>query len=62
MTSKKLVEESFKVIGETKKLNTLISDRYEDAIKEAKEIDKRIANGEKLPVLAGVPIIVKDNI
>jgi aspartyl-tRNA(Asn)/glutamyl-tRNA(Gln) amidotransferase subunit A len=34
---------------------------YDDAIKQAEEADKRIANGEKSPLL-GIPLAIKDNI
>ena len=35
---------------------------FDDAIDKASEIDKKIASGEPLPALCGVPIIIKDNI
>ncbi|MGF7185554.1 aspartyl-tRNA(Asn)/glutamyl-tRNA(Gln) amidotransferase subunit A [Desulfitispora alkaliphila] len=34
----------------------------EKALAQAKEVDKKIANGESLPPLAGVPAALKDNI
>lgn len=34
----------------------------ENAIKKAEEIDKKIADGEKLSPLAGIPMAIKDNI
>lgn len=34
----------------------------DEAIENAKKIDKKIASGENLPDLAGVPIAIKDNI
>lgn len=33
-----------------------------DALEQAREIDKRRADGETLPSLAGIPILLKDNI
>lgn len=35
--------------------------RKEKAIEEAKELDRKLANGEKLGELAGVPVAIKDN-
>ena len=35
---------------------------FDDAIDNAKKVDEKIANGEPLPALCGVPIIIKDNI
>lgn len=44
-----------------KDLNAMI-EVFDDAIEKAKEIDKKIANGERVGILAGVPIAIKDNI
>ncbi|MDD2227051.1 MAG: Asp-tRNA(Asn)/Glu-tRNA(Gln) amidotransferase subunit GatA [Clostridia bacterium] len=35
---------------------------FDDAIEQAEKIDLKQVNGEKLPSLAGLPIIIKDNI
>ncbi|MDR0461945.1 MAG: Asp-tRNA(Asn)/Glu-tRNA(Gln) amidotransferase subunit GatA, partial [Christensenellaceae bacterium] len=35
---------------------------FSDAIDRAREIDKKFAKGEKMGALAGVPIVIKDNI
>ena len=35
---------------------------FDDAIARAEEIDKMVASGVELPPLAGVPILIKDNI
>jgi fatty acid amide hydrolase 2 len=45
------------------RLNAIVFDRFDQALKEAQEIDRRIANGEahKLP-LAGIPFSLKSNI
>lgn len=43
-------------------LNAFISISKEDALKRADEIDLALANGEALGALAGVPVVVKDNI
>ncbi len=39
-----------------------ILEKFEDALDRAKEIDEKIAKGEKVGRLAGVPILLKDNI
>lgn len=44
-----------------KELNAML-EVFDDVIEKACEIDKRIANGEKLGKLAGVPVAIKDNI
>lgn len=43
-------------------LNALNYVNKEGALKRAREIDEKRAKGEKLGLLAGVPVIVKDNI
>jgi aspartyl-tRNA(Asn)/glutamyl-tRNA(Gln) amidotransferase subunit A len=43
-------------------LNLLLDIRRDDALKRADEIDARLARGETVGPLAGVPIAVKDNI
>jgi len=35
---------------------------FDDAISRAEELDKKAANGEQLPHLFGIPILIKDNI
>ncbi len=44
------------------KLNAYISVRSKGALADAREIDKKVARGEKLGRLAGIGIAVKDNI
>ncbi len=44
-----------------KSLNAVVEIFY-DAVDKAKEVDKKIKNHEKVGVLAGVPIAIKDNI
>lgn len=46
---------------EKKDLNAVI-EVFGDALDRAKKIDKKIASGQKVGVLAGVPIAIKDNI
>lgn len=44
------------------KYNTFITVTADEALKKAKEIDEKIAAGEKVGALAGVPVTIKDNI
>ncbi|MBC8228793.1 Asp-tRNA(Asn)/Glu-tRNA(Gln) amidotransferase subunit GatA, partial [bacterium] len=44
------------------KIKSFISIQKEQAIEQAKEVDKKLASGEQLPHLAGIPIAIKDNI
>ncbi len=46
---------------ENKDLNAII-EIYDDAIEKAKEVDSKLARGESLGKLAGVPVAIKDNI
>lgn len=62
VTSTELVEACFEQINKTQHLNALNSTYKEVALLEAKKIDKRRQKGEQLPILAGIPIVVKDNI
>jgi aspartyl-tRNA(Asn)/glutamyl-tRNA(Gln) amidotransferase subunit A len=43
-----------------KKLNSFITITEDNALKQAEKVDKLIANNQKLPPLAGMPIGVKD--
>lgn len=56
-----LVEKSLKLIGEKKEYKAIIATLEENARARAKEIDQRIAKGEKVGRLAGVPFVAKDN-
>ncbi len=47
--------------AEAKGLHAFLSLREEAALEDAAEVDRRVADGEDLP-LAGVPVAVKDNI
>ena len=62
VTSTQLVKECFARIKQTEGLNALNSVYEKMALDRAKEIDDRIANGEDVGVLGGVPIVIKDNI
>ena len=44
------------------KINAFITLCREEAFKKAKEVDSKIANGEKVGILAGIPLAIKDNI
>ena len=62
VTSEQLTKECLKQIEITSDLNALNCVYADMAIKRAKEIDKRITNGEDVGVLGGVPVVIKDNI
>ena len=44
------------------KIKSFVSLRKDLALKEAKKLDEKKKNGEKLGKLAGIPIAIKDNI
>lgn len=62
VTSEKLVRSCIEKIESTADLNTLNSTRFDEAIKEAKIVDQKFENNEDMPILAGIPVVVKDNI
>lgn len=62
VTSEQLTNECFVQIEKTAHLNALNSTCKDLALKKAREIDEKLKNGEKLPILAGIPIVIKDNI
>lgn len=56
-------QDIFKKIKDLEKdINAYITITEEDALKQAKEVDIKIAKGETLSPLAGIPIGIKDNI
>ena len=58
-----LINEQYKRIEDVEeKLQAFNSLCKEQAIETAKEVDKKIAAGENLPPLAGIPLALKDNI
>ncbi len=60
-TAESAVRESLDAIESgNEKLNALLG-VFASAIEDAREIDRRIAAGEDVGVLAGVPIVMKDN-
>ena len=62
ITSEQVTKACLEKIEGTKGLNALISVCSESALKQAKVVDIARAKGEKLGPLAGVPIVLKDNI
>jgi len=56
-----LVKQSLGSINENKDYDAIISTLEERALKRAQEIDKKVAAGDKVGRLAGVPFIAKDN-
>ena len=51
-----------KIKESNKELNAFITITEEKALEQAKKVDERIANGEDIPLLCGVPMTLKDNI
>jgi aspartyl-tRNA(Asn)/glutamyl-tRNA(Gln) amidotransferase subunit A len=56
-----LVEQSLKTITEKEEFKTIITTTEARAKERAQAIDKRVAQGENVGKLAGVPFIAKDN-
>ena len=44
-----------------KELGCFNSTTFESAIETAKKVDEKIAKGEEIPMLAGIPTALKDN-
>lgn len=61
VSAAELVEKSLKTIDDTKEFQAIIATTADRARERAKEIDTRVANGEQIGRLAGVPFIAKDN-
>ncbi len=62
ITSRELLEKCFEQIEKTKDINALNFVLKEKALKKADRTDALRKEGKELSVLAGVPIIIKDNI
>lgn len=62
ITSTMLVNECFDNIEKNQDLNALNETMKDYALAKAKEIDEKYIKGEKLPLLAGIPVVIKDNI
>ena len=60
ISSRELVEAHFYNIDED--INAFITLNKEEALKAADKVDKKIRNKERLGLLAGIPIGIKDNI
>ena len=50
------------ILEKEPEVNAFLTIMADEALAKAKEIDRKIADGEKLGALAGIPIAVKDNI
>ena len=61
VTAASLVEKSLLSIQEGTNYNAIIATTAERARSRAADIDSRVANGERVGRLAGVPFIAKDN-
>ncbi len=61
-TAEELVQAFLNRIEEKNESLNALTFVSKTALDEAKEIDKKIASGEELGALAGIPIIIKDNI
>ena len=62
ITSEEIVKSYYKRIKEKdEKVKTYVSLLEEDAIEQARRIDEKRKNGEKLGKFAGIPIAIKDN-
>ena len=62
VSSEEVVSGCLKQIEKNTHLNALNYVNSKDALNSAKKIDERRQKGEKLGLLAGVPIVLKDNI
>lgn len=60
-TATEQVEKALKLIESKQEYKSIIATTSERAIERAKEIDKKIAAGEEVGRLAGVPFVAKDN-
>ncbi|GBF22835.1 glutamyl-tRNA(Gln) amidotransferase subunit A, partial [Candidatus Gastranaerophilus sp. (ex Termes propinquus)] len=62
ISSLELVEHTYERINNVEeKIGAYNSLTKESALSCAREVDKKIANGEALPPLAGIPLALKDN-
>jgi aspartyl-tRNA(Asn)/glutamyl-tRNA(Gln) amidotransferase subunit A len=63
VSAKELVDNAYKRIEEVEnQVNALNSLTKELAYETAKTVDEKISKGESIPLLAGVPVALKDNI
>lgn len=61
LKSEELVKHYFENIDKYSYKNAVL-EKFDDALDRAREIDQKVSRGEKLGRLAGVPILIKDNI
>jgi len=62
VSATELVNAAFERIDEVEdKVKAFNSLTKETALRTAKKVDEKIANGEELPLLAGIPLVLKDN-
>src|SRR3989344_1686691 len=61
LSAQSLVNQALKTIQEKDEYKAIIATIEERAQKRAQEIDSKVANGETIGRLAGVPFIAKDN-
>lgn len=60
-SAREATEEYLKAIREKNSdLNIYLSVAEEEALRQAEEVDRDLARGENLPILAGVPMAIKD--
>ena len=63
ISARSVLEQHFETINNLEtQVNAFNIVTIEQALKEADEIDSKIASGEKMGPLAGVPIAVKDKL
>jgi mandelamide amidase len=62
MTAVQAVQAALARAGQMKHLNAMITLNADGALAAAKKVDAMVAAGQALPPLAGLPIVVKDNI
>ena len=63
ITAVEVLDEFYKRIDEIEdKIGAFNSYTREQAYETAKKVDEKVKNGEELPLLAGVPLALKDNI
>lgn len=61
-SAEEITSEVLKNAKDTEEIGAYITLNEEDALKSAKAVDEKLANGEKLSALAGIPVALKDNI
>jgi mandelamide amidase len=61
-TATEVVQTALARAEQMKHLNTIITLNAENALAAARKVDAAVAAGQSLPPLAGLPIVVKDNI